>query len=488
MRWLIAAGCTLLIALPAPAQKIGRVTILHFTDYHSHAVPFLADGEKNVGGIARAIGYLRPLAKEPGTLVLSGGDMLNKGAPAWSDKFGCVEWSWLDGTVSAMALGNHDADFGPEAFARCRAGTKVPILSANAFAADGKNAFPASIVLTRGGVKIGVLAVAGPDFDALVKPAISPLPGLWFGDRIEAARKAVKTLREKERVNVVILIGHEQREADLQLATKVPGIDLILGTHAHVQRDLHRIPGSSTWTIAAAPYLASISRVELSFRNGALEKVTGENVRMSSALPEDPEIAARVKTMQAELQADPRYAPLYVRIARLDTGLSIENSSIQNSTFGALVAEAMRQAGGAQVGLTTASSVREPLPSGAIVEEQLRAALPYPNRILTYEVTGEVLKRLLDASAARKGTDAFLQTAGLKLRIEGGRALDVAIAGKPLDPRGTYRLATTDYLAQVAEPYRALLSALAPHHTQLDVRTQVRLALAKLGSGPASAR
>ena len=123
---------------------------------------------------------------------------------------------------------------------------------------------------------------------------------------------------------------------------------------------------------------------------------------------------------------------------------------------------------------------------GAQVEEQLRAALPYSNRILTYEVTGEVLQRLFDASAARKGTDAFLQTAGVKLRVEAGHALDVAIAGKPLDPRGTYRLATTDYLAQVAEPYRTLLAGLAPHHTQLDVRTQVRLALAKMGPGSAS--
>ena len=85
MRWLLSLCCTLWLALPASAQKIERVTILHFTDYHSHAVPFLADGEKNVGGIVRAIGYLRPLAKEPGTLVLSGGDMMNKGAPAWSD-------------------------------------------------------------------------------------------------------------------------------------------------------------------------------------------------------------------------------------------------------------------------------------------------------------------------------------------------------------------------------------------------------------------
>ena len=38
----------------------------------------------------------------------SGGDMMNKGAPSWSDRYQCAEWSWLNGVADAMALGNHE--------------------------------------------------------------------------------------------------------------------------------------------------------------------------------------------------------------------------------------------------------------------------------------------------------------------------------------------------------------------------------------------
>ena len=44
------------------------VTLLHFSDYHSHALPFYSDGMEEQGGIARAVTYLRT-AKRQGALV-----------------------------------------------------------------------------------------------------------------------------------------------------------------------------------------------------------------------------------------------------------------------------------------------------------------------------------------------------------------------------------------------------------------------------------
>src|SRR2546430_3937070 len=104
--------CFALFLLCARAQaRDARVTILHFSDYHSHALPFYDEGRAGVGGVARAIGYLRG-EKSRGAIVLSGGDMINKGSPAWSDKYNCAEWPWLDGIRDAMAFGNHDPDHG----------------------------------------------------------------------------------------------------------------------------------------------------------------------------------------------------------------------------------------------------------------------------------------------------------------------------------------------------------------------------------------
>ena len=103
------------------------VTLLHFPDYHSHAVPFYSEGQANTAGIARAIAYLKQFADDPNALIFSGGNTINRGSPAWSDKYQCAEWSWLNGIVDAMAFGNHDADYGAEIFAQCRSQINCPI-------------------------------------------------------------------------------------------------------------------------------------------------------------------------------------------------------------------------------------------------------------------------------------------------------------------------------------------------------------------------
>ena len=139
----------LLVVLAAPLHATD-ITLLHFSDYHSHALPFYTDaGER--GGIARAIGFL-DREKRRGAFVFSGGDTINKGAPAWSDKYRCAEWSWLNGIVDAMAFGNHDADYGKQEFERCRANARYPILGANV---GGLKPYT---VVERDGVRIGLLS------------------------------------------------------------------------------------------------------------------------------------------------------------------------------------------------------------------------------------------------------------------------------------------------------------------------------------------
>lgn len=460
------------------------VRVLHLSDYHSHAVPFHARGQSGVGGLARAIAWLGARAGDGRTVVVSGGDMLNAGSPAWSDRYGCADWPWLDGIVSAMALGNHDADYGAEAFARCRASVKFPILCANAVDGAGRAPFAPYTVVTRAGVRIGLLAVAGPDFERLVRPAARPVPGLVFGDRVEAARRAVKALRETERVAAVVLIGHEHHADDLELARAVPGIDLVLGTHSHLELPLEQIAGTSTWTISPGQYLEHVAEVELTFRDGRLAGVEGRLVRMGPELPADPAVAARIGQMQAALEKDPAYAPLFAPLGTLDRELSTEGSLRTTSPLGAFVTDAMRVAARADVAFTTASSLREPLPAGTVTEERLRAALPYPNRVLVYTLTGARLLELVAASAARAGSDLFSQASGVSYRSEAGRPAAVLVGEVPLDPAATYRLALTDFQALVAEPYRSLLAGLTPAETGLSVRDEVRRAL---GGRPAAA-
>ena len=169
----------LLPVVPVTAQETTTVTMVHFSDYHSHAVPFYSEGQDNTAGIARAVAYLKTLADDPNTLIFNGGDTINHGTPAWSDKYMCAEWPWLNGIVDAMAFGNHDADYGAEVFAQCQAQIDYPILSSSVLDSNGQPLFQRDgktyEVFNVGVVKIGVFAVAGPDFEQLLKPETMPI-------------------------------------------------------------------------------------------------------------------------------------------------------------------------------------------------------------------------------------------------------------------------------------------------------------------------
>jgi 5'-nucleotidase/UDP-sugar diphosphatase len=426
-RWIwmvvILAGCS--------GSK--TITLLHFSDYHSHAVPFYSEGEAGTAGIARAVAFLKPLAARDDTLVFSGGDMINRGSPAWSDKFRCAEWPWLNGIVDAMAYGNHESDYGREEFARCAASVKYPIL---------RGARPWT-VLEANGVRVGVFAVAGRDFAQLVK-------GESFADPVETARKAVTALHQQEKADLVVMIGHQNAEDDAALAKAVPGIDIIFGTHSHLKADLKKIEGTETWTISPFQYLTWISKVEVTLEKGRVAKVNGELVRMDAAKPQDPEIASRVAAMQKELQADSQYAQLFTRIGKTEKELSVDD-------LGWMTTEAMRAAASTDCGMSTNSSFRQPIPAGEVREEDLRAALPYKNLIYVYELAPPDFATLMEMRATH---GAFASCA-------------------PAKPKTTYTVAVTDYMARTADGYREFFANRPVRQTEIDVRDVVRAELGR---------
>ncbi|HYI09039.1 MAG TPA: metallophosphoesterase [Thermoanaerobaculia bacterium] len=398
----------LLLLVTVSAVADTKVTLLHFSDYHSHALPFYTDrGER--GGIARAVGYLAR-HKRRGALVFSGGDMVNKGAPAWSDKYRCAEWPWLNGILDAMAFGNHDADYGLPEFEQCREQLRYPVLSANTAG------FKPYRVFQRNEMKIGVFALAGSDFPQLVK-----VPGLTFSDPVAAARETVRKLREDERADAVVMIGHQHSESDREMAKSVPGIDLILGSHSHLEHELTQIPGTNTWFISPGQYLTYISWIELHFAGGKLAAIDGALVPVDARMPEDRTIATRVAKMQRELENDPQYSELFVPIGSLDAALSVE--ALATRTL-----EIMRSVARAEIALSTRSSFRRPLAAGTLTLEALRGAMPYENEIIACTMPGTQLQQ-------------FLKAAGEESYVSGPAAID---------PARNYRVATTDYVAYVA--------------------------------------
>ncbi len=486
-KWLIGICAALLAVLPAvgvPAQAATTtVTLIHFSDYHSHAVPFYSEGQPNQGGIARTIAYLKKArASNPNLLILSGGDTMNKGTPTWSDEYTCVEWPWFNGLIDAMALGNHEFDYGQDVFNACKASAQYPIISANYVGTDGVPLLEADgkpyIVKTVGGVKLGLFAVAGSDFNALV-PAATRAPGATFSDRIAAAKSIVDTLRNVEKVDAVVMFGHELREDDTALAQAVPGIDLILGTHSHYKSELTKLPNTDTYFISPFQYLTYLSQVELTFSGGKLTGVTGHLVKMDQSQPEDPALAAQVAQMQTALEA--KHPDRFKVLGTAAVEFSDHNLSTDESVLGNWAMDVLRQEAGTHAFFSTASSFRAAIPPGPITVEAFYTAIPYKNSIVTADMTGQQLTDLINLALSKRGSDGFSQMSGVRFTIANGAAANLQVLNdpanaasgySPIDLTKMYKVGTTNYQALIAGGYKDLFAqAVNVVDTKRDIST-----------------
>ncbi|MCW5880540.1 MAG: bifunctional metallophosphatase/5'-nucleotidase [Anaerolineae bacterium] len=467
---LVLVLLALAVSMAFAQGNTTTLTLYHFSDYHSHALPAYSEGKPDQGGIARVIGYLRSKKlSDPNALVFNGGDMMNAGSPSWSDKYMCSEWDWFNGLAEAMALGNHEFDYGQPIFQQCLAKLAYPILNANlvktdtgdpVFQADGKP----YMIVERDGVRLGVFAVGSKDYQTLIRPANLPA-NTKFADVTETTREIVRRLREEEKVDAVVSIGHRSYEEDLALAQAVPGIDLILGTHSHRKEDLKKLPGTNTWFISPYQFGTYVSRVQLAFANGKLANVSGGLVPMDKNVPEAPDVAEGVAARQADLEADPFFAPKFVKLGSAAVELSDTNLNTGEAVIGNFVMDLLRQKAGVNFIASTSSSFRAGIPPGDITVESYQAALPFRNLVVTYDMTGAQIRDILNFMATKTTTDSFLQQSGVRLRLRNGQAEDIQILRDPSDPSQgyeplddakVYKVGTTDFAANIHPDYKRL--------------------------------
>lgn len=483
-----------LVALAACASK-ETVTLIEFSDYHSHAVPFYSEGKPNQAGIARGIAYLKAAKQKPNTVVVSGGDTVNLGTPTWSDEYRCTEWPWFNGLVDVMALGNHDFDYGADEFTRCQATAQYPIIGANLVGSDGAPILQVEgkpyFVKTVGRVKIGFFALGGPDVQRLVLASRLPAGAHWT-PVIPEAQAIVRALREDEKVNAVVFIGHQLREDDEAMARAVPGIDLILGTHSHYKGELTRIADTETSFISPYQYLTYFAEVQLRFQDGKLMEITGGLVKMDETRPEDPEIAAQVASLQAQLVA--KRPDRFVVLGQAQVELSDANLSAGESVIGNWATEVLRRASSAHAFFATASGFRAAIPPGDITVETFYTAIPYKNVIATADMTGQQLWDWVALSVSKRGSDGFSQESGVRYTVQDGHLASLQVLNDPANPgsgyspvnlSATYRVGTSDFQAYIAAGYKDLFAAAA---NQVKTTTDAHETLiAAIRAGPVTA-
>src|SRR5438552_2256838 len=207
---------------PQAATPRAHVVILSTTDMHGRIFPidYYTNKYDNVG-ITKVATLIKEARKnDPNLLLLDSGDTIqgtpleyfhNKRNNAPPDPM-MLAMNALH--YDAMAVGNHEYNFGLKVLEKARGEAQFPWLSANTYdKGSDKTHYAPYIVREIAGVRIGVLGLTTPGIPNWDNE--QNYAGLEFHDPVVEARKWVGVLREKERVDVLVVAMHMGLEEDL---------------------------------------------------------------------------------------------------------------------------------------------------------------------------------------------------------------------------------------------------------------------------------
>ena len=145
-----------------------------------------------------------------------------------SEKAGLIIESFNAMGYDAMGIGDDDLTLGKGFLSDISKKAHFPFLSSNLYdEAPGKLLFQSSIIREVRGLRIGVFSLLSPDlFTNLSDPRRK---GLSIRSPVETAKAMVKELKPK--TDLIILLSHLGYAKDIELAQKIQGIHVILGSH-----------------------------------------------------------------------------------------------------------------------------------------------------------------------------------------------------------------------------------------------------------------
>ncbi len=451
---LFVMWCVTIWAIPGrlPASQAVPITILHMNDLHGHIIPYLdktiRDDQKVSGAAYFAAVIQHERAKNPaGTLLLSAGDMF-QGTPISNVFKGEPVMEVMNALhFDAMALGNHEFDWGRDALQQLRTAAKFPFLAANIITADGGGLEGTKpyILLNRRGINIAVIGLTTTETAYSTKPA--HVADLTFLEPAAVMPELIQRVR-REGAGLVLVLSHLGLDADEELARKVSGIDIIVGGHSHTAvTDPVRING--TIIVQAGYYGIYVGALGLEVHpeTSKIVRYTTKDVLRpvvaGEQAPSDGTIAAVVNRYESEIKAE------FARVVG-KTEVDLVREPMAESNVGNLIADALREAGAADIGFQNGGGIRADLAAGDITLEALYTLLPFDNVVVTMTLKGEQVMQLLEASGDQHAK--ILQVSGLTVvydmnRPAGSRVLEAKVKGEKLKPEAQYRVATNDFLA-----------------------------------------
>ena len=407
-----------------------------------------------LGGFAHIATLVKQLkASRPGALLLDGGDTWQGSATAlWTKGQDMIEAQKLLGVD--LMTGHWEFTLGAERVKQVVEGDfkgKVEFLAQNIKTADfGDPVFAPYSIRQMNGVPVAIVGQAFP-YTPIANPRY--FVSEWnFGIQEEEMQKTVDEARAKG-VQAVVLLSHNGMDVDLKMASRVRGIDAILGGHTHdgvPAPVIVKNPGGQTIVTNAGSNGKFLGVLDLDIKGGKVADFRYALLPVfSNLLPADAAMQALIEKVRAP------YAGRLAEPLAVTEGLLYRRGNF-NGTFDQLILDGLMAAKDAEIafspGFRWGTSL---LPGQPILMEHLmdQTAITYPYTTVT-EMTGETIRTILeDVCDNLFNPDPYYQQGGDMVRVGGltyacdpnakmgGRISEMTLKGRPLEASKKYKVA-----------------------------------------------
>ena len=490
-----------------------QITILGTTDLHGNILPLdYYTNKSDNRGIAKIATLIKRVRKEqPNVLLIDSGDTI-QGSPLESfhgrknnqppDPMMLIMSSL---NYDAMAVGNHEYNFGLKVLEKARSEAKFPWLSANTYdKAKQQPHYKPYIVKEVAGVKIGILGLTTPGVPNWDNPP--NYAGLEFHEPVVEARKWVPILREQEKADVVVIAMHMGLGEDLRtgevspgqvpheneaisIAKEVPGVDVIFMGHTH--RDVPSLYINGVLLTQANHWGRHLARADLYLqRDGSRWRMYAKSARTipsDDRVEPDPEVVKLAEPYDQETQGW-----LSRVIGNSPEELTAREARFRDTAILDLIQKVQLEAGKADVSMVASFNSEARIAKGPVSVRDIAGLYVYENTLAVLEVTGQQLKDALEHSAkyfkpyepGKTPRDLINEkipaynfdiAEGVTYDLDiskpiGQRIQNLRFRGQPLAPTRKLRLATNNYRVNGGGGYDMYKNAPVVYRSSEEIR------------------